>query len=293
MRILLFGKNGQVGWELQRSLAPLGQVTALDYPEINFGEPDSLVSIVEEVEPRLIINAAAYTAVDRAESERDLSHAINAAAPGVLAEIACKQKAALIHYSTDYVFDGKKGSPYFETDTPNPLNVYGITKLQGEQAILNQGGSYLILRTSWVYSTRQGGFVNKVLQWSREQRVLRVVADQIGGPTWCRLLAEATAQIAAMASNEPHDWILDRKGLYHFAGSGSASRLEWAKAILESDPKLQEQIVEDIQPALTSEFPTPAERPLYAAMDCEKFTRVFGLRLPPWKVALKMALDSW
>lgn len=292
MRILLFGKIGQLGWELQRTLAPLGDVTALDYPEINFAEIESLRQVIQSTRPNVIVNAAAYTAVDKAESEPEIAMAINAAAPGVLAEEALQLKAALIHFSTDYVFDGTKGTPYEESDLPNPLNVYGQSKLEGERAVRQVGGAYLVLRTSWVYSTRQGGFVNKVLQWARQQPVLRVVEDQTGNPTWCRMLAEVTAHMLAVGGKDPAEWLQDKSGLYHLAGSGYASRLDWARAIIALAPDREEQIVEEVQPALTAEFPTPAQRPLFSALNCDRFTQTFGLRLPDWQAALKLALET-
>lgn len=291
MEILLIGKVGQVGWELLRTLSPLGNVTAVDYPGINLADEASTRWLVKETQPQVIVNAAAYTNVDKAESEPDLAYAINGVAPGILADEARALGAALIHYSTDYVFDGQLGTAYRESDAANPINIYGKSKLAGEQAIQEAGGSCLILRTSWVYSNRQGGFLNKVMQWARQQRVLRVVTDQVSSPTWCRMLAEATAQLLAMASPDPFPWIEERKGLYHLAGSGSASRWEWAKAILELDPARQEQVMEELQPALTAEFPTPAARPLNTPLNCDLFCNTFGLRLPPWESSLRLAMD--
>ncbi len=285
-RILLIGKNGQLGWELQRTLATLGEITALDCPEIDFAHPETVVDCIHQTKPAVIVNAAAYTAVDKAESEPELAEAINATGPGVLAEEARKLHALLIHYSTDYVFDGKKGEPYIEADLPNPLNVYGSSKLHGEQAIQQIGGTYLILRTSWVYSLRKGGFVNKVLEWARLQDTLRMVDDQVSNPTWCRMLAEMTAQVLARGN----DYIDEHTGLYHLAGSGFASRYEWAIKILELDPHQEEQVCKEILPALTSEFPTPAERPLFSALDCAHFQATFGLKLPDWGSALQLAL---
>jgi dTDP-4-dehydrorhamnose reductase len=189
------------------------------------------------------------------------------------------------------VFDGTKGSSYIETDVTNPLNVYGKTKLEGEQAIQAAGGAYLILRTSWVYSMRQGGFVTKVLQWAREQDTLRVVDDQISSPTWARMLAEATALILAQGRDDPADYIRQKAGLYHLAGSGSSSRFEWAQEILELDPQKSEQKVRELLPAKSSEFPTPAERPLVSVLECGRFERTFGLQLPAWQEALQLALD--
>jgi len=290
LRILLIGKFGQLGWELQRCLAPLGDVVAYDYPEIDLGKPASLPSFVRRVNPQVIVNAAAYTNVDKAESEVELARQINAVAPGVLAEDANRLNAAFIHYSTDYVFDGRKGAPYVESDAPHPLNVYGKTKLEGEQAIQAAGGAYLILRTSWVYSMRQGGFVTKVLQWAREQEVLRVVDDQISSPTWARMLAEATALVLAQGRSEPVGYLREKAGLYHLAGSGACSRYEWAQAILELDPKKSEHKVRQLLPAKSSQFPTPAERPLVSMLDCGKFERTFYHNFPPWKYGLQLAL---
>lgn len=291
-KILLLGNTGQLGWELQRTLAPLGEVIGLDYPAINLSLPDSIRETVQQVQPQIIVNATAYTAVDRAESEPELAMAINGAAPGFLAEAAKKLGASLIHYSTDYVFDGSKGSTYLETDAPNPLGVYGSSKLAGEMAIREAGGSYLILRTSWVYSVRRPSFVTKVLEWSRQQPVLRMVTDQIANPTAARMLAEVTALLLAKADPDTTGWIAERAGIYHLAGSGIASRMEWAQAILEMDPHPNEQLAQKIEPALTAEFPTPAQRPLYSALDCTLFEQTFGLRLPDWRTALKLTLDQ-
>jgi dTDP-4-dehydrorhamnose reductase len=235
----------------------------------------------------VIVNAAAYTAVDNAESEQERVRKVNALAPGLLAEEAQRLKAVFIHYSTDYVFDGKRGSPYVEEDEPNPLNYYGTSKLEGERQVQQAGGDWLIFRTSWVYSLRQGGFVNKVLQWARQKEALRLVTDQVGNPTWCRALAEMTAMLLARGS----DYLCERKGLYHLAGSGYASRFEWARTILELDPQRQKQTIKELLPALTADFPSPAQRPLFSALECEKFTATFGMRLPPWEDALQLVME--
>ena len=288
MRLLLIGNTGQLGWELQRTLQPLGIVNALDYPEINLADPASIRNTIQEYHPQVIINAAAYTAVDKAESEPEQAGAINGIGPGVLAEEAKKLNAVLIHYSTDYVFDGKKGAPYVETDNPNPLNVYGSSKYRGEQEIQQVGGSYLVLRTSWVYSLRQqGNFVNKVLQWSRQQETLRIVADQISNPTWARMLAEITSHVLARGENYIHE----RTGLYHLSGGGLTSRFEWARLILQLDPNRNEQTVKRLLPVPTSEFPSPARRPLLSALVCDNFVATFGLRLPAWEATLQMAME--
>lgn len=290
MRILLFGNTGQLGWELERTLAPLGEVFAYDYPAINLADPQGIKEVLSAVQPNVIVNATAYTAVDRAESEKELAMSINRDGVGLLAEHALRLGAVFIHYSTDYVFDGTKGVPYVESDTPCPLNVYGESKLAGERAVEQVGGSYLILRTSMVYSTRRDSFVSKVLAWGRQQTQLRLAADQVGNPTWCRMLAEVNAQLLAGAGADFLDWFAARKGLYHLAGDGFASRFDWGKAILENDPQPEEQVVEEILPALTADFPTPAQRPLFSALACDHFYKTFGLRLPDWRVALRLAM---
>jgi dTDP-4-dehydrorhamnose reductase len=292
MRILLLGKIGQLGWELQRALAPLGPLTALDYPEIDLRHPESLSPRLEAARPQVIINATAYTAVDRAESEVEIARAINALAPGWLAQKAAEMGAAFLHYSTDYVFDGRLGRPYLETDAPHPLNVYGQSKLEGEQRVQASGEAYLILRTSWVYSVRRDSFVTKVLDWARKNRILNLVTDQVSNPTWARMLAEITAQLLAMGGQNVVSWLNERSGLYHLAGSGYASRMEWAQEILRLDPHPEEQSVEEMRPAQTTDFPSPAQRPLFSALNCEKFTDTFGLRLPDWKLALRLAMEA-
>lgn len=289
--ILLLGKFGQLGWELHRCLAPFGDLTAVDYPEIDLTDIESVDKLVLDIRPDVIVNATAYTAVDRAEDEPELAMAINSQAPRRLAELAHDMGLALIHYSTDYVFDGTKGIPYVETDLPNPLGMYGKSKYAGEMAIEEVGGAYLILRTSWVYSLRRDSFVTKVLGWAREHTSLRIVDDQISNPTWCRMLAEASAMLLTNAGSKPAGWIKERYGLYHLAGSGYASRMEWARKILEFDPRSDDQIVEEIHPAQTSEFPSPAERPMFSALNCDRFSNTFSFELPQWDDALKLAME--
>ena len=291
MNILLLGKTGQLGWELERTLSPLGKLTALDYPDVDFTKPETLSDTVRNVAPDFIVNAVAYTQVDQAEREPERVRLINAIATGVLAEEAFHLKAGLIHYSTDYVFDGSKGSAYVESDFPNPLNIYGQTKLDGERAIQQVGGNHLILRTSWVYSMRQGGFVTKVLQWARQQTTLRMVTDQVGSPTYARMLAEVTGQLLARSQGSV-EWLGAHRGLYHLAGSGAASRFEWAQEILNYDKNTHEHVVKEILPALTSEFPTLAQRPLFSALNCQLFTKTFQLTLPHWTTALRMCMDA-
>jgi dTDP-4-dehydrorhamnose reductase len=289
-RILLIGKKGQLGWELQRTLATLGEVDAFDFPEIDLGKPEILHELIQRISPGLIVNAAAYTNVDKAESETELARMINAVAPGVMAEEARRLNAAFIHYSTDYVFDGQKGSPYIEADLPDPINVYGKSKLEGEQRVQSAGGAYLILRTSWVYSMGQGGFVTKVLKWARTQKTLRIVDDQIGSPTSARMLAEATSQVIAQASGNVFNYLQEKQGLYHLGGLGSASRYEWTKEIIDLDPNKAEQTVTELLPAKTSDFPLPAKRPLFTGLDCQKFINTFAVAFPDWRKALRLTM---
>ncbi len=292
MRILLLGNTGQLGWELERSLAPLGELQACDYPEIDLADPRGLRRLVQDRRPDVLVNAAAYTAVDRAESEPALAEAVNALAPGILAEEALHLRSAFIHFSTDYVFDGLKGSPYLETDPPNPQSVYGRSKYAGEQAVQQVGGAYLVLRTSWVYSLRRESFVSKVLEWSRREPALKLVTDQVSGPTWARMLAEITAQLVALSRQDPLGWFTQYRGLYHLGGAGYCSRYEWGQQILQLDPHKDAQVTRELLPAKTADFPSPARRPMFSALDCEYFARTFNLQLPDWKVALKLAMES-
>lgn len=292
MKILLFGKNGQLGWEAQRTLAPLGEIIALGAHELNLTQLDKLAGIIRQVQPQVIINAAAYTAVDQAEAEPELAKSINALAPGVMAEEAKALNAILIHYSTDYVFDGKKGGRYTEDDPTGPLNVYGQSKLEGEQSIRQAGGGHVILRTSWVYSLRGDNFVGKVLAWSRQNEVMRVVSDQIGSPTWARMLAEITAAMIVRSMSDPLGYFRERKGLYHLGGAGHVSRYDFAKAILRLDPHPELQVTKRIEPSLTVDFPTPASRPLSTPLDCSLFESTFDLHLPGWEDGLRLALNE-
>lgn len=291
-KILQIGKIGQLGWELLRTCAPLGEVVALDYPDVDLSESTGLRELVRSVKPDIIINAAAYTNVDKAESEPEKARAINATGPGVLAEEAKKANAILVHYSTDYVFDGTKGSPYIETDSTNPLNYYGQTKLEGEQLIAASGCINFVLRTSCMYSMQAGGFVTKVLHWSRTQQIMRVVDDQICSPTSARLMAEVTAALLAKVVDHSTDWLEERRGVYHCAGAGSCNRYEWAKQILRLDPNPSQQVVKDLVPAKSSEFHSTAVRPLATPFDNTKLGKMFGLSLPGWLVGLQWIMEK-
>lgn len=289
MRILLTGANGQVGWELRRTLSTLGQVVAVDSRAMNLADPDAIRRVLAEVQPRIIVNPAAYTAVDKAESEPDLARTVNAEAPGILAEVAAKSGALLVHYSTDYVFDGGGDAPWKEDDPTGPLNVYGATKLAGEQAIAASGCRHLIFRTSWVYGARGANFLLTMRRLIRERPELKIVDDQMGAPTWCRSLAEATAQaLAQLASpargaDKPEPW-----GVYHMTNGGETSWHGFAQAILDLEGL---ETSSRLVPIPSSGYPTPARRPLNSRLDNGKLARVFGLRLPDWRDALKLCLD--
>jgi dTDP-4-dehydrorhamnose reductase len=292
MRILLFARNGQLGWELIRTLAPLGLVIALDYPEVDFTIPTSLRQVVRDAKPDLIVNPAAYTAVDKAESEPDKAYLVNCATVEVLASESKALGIPLVHYSTDFVFDGTKGTPYVEEDQPNPLSVYGSTKLEGDQAILASEAPCIILRTSWVYSMRQGGFVTKVLGWARQQETLRIVDDQVSSPTSARMLAEATALMIARGGSRLSEFFQQHAGLYNLAGDGECNRYEWAKAIIALDANKEQQKVRQFLRATSDEFPSLATRPAHSTLECGKFEKSFDLRLPDWRLALKLMMEN-
>jgi dTDP-4-dehydrorhamnose reductase len=286
MRILLFGKNGQLGWELQRTLAPSGEIKALDYEDVDLIDADLIRRTIRELHPEVIVNAAAYTDVDRAESQREQAFAINATAPAIMSEEARSIGALMIHYSTDYVFDGTKGTPYVEGDAPGPICVYGESKLEGEKSVQAAGGGYLIFRTAWLYSMRGNNFVTKVLSWARKHAVLHIVDDQTSNPTWARMLAQLTSNVLARG----RDFVADHRGLYHLAGDGYASRYDWAREILRLDPKPEEQKAREVRRAATADIPTPAKRPMFSALDCSLCAKVFGFTPPSWQHDLKLAL---
>lgn len=285
MNILLLGKNGQVGWELQRSLALLGQVTALDCDSSehcgDFSQPDKVAETVRALRPDVIVNAAAHTGVDKAESEPDLARLLNATTPGVLAQEAAKIGAWLIHYSTDYVFDGSGTRPWTETDTPAPLSVYGRTKWEGERLIQGSGAQHLILRTSWVYAARGANFAKTMLRLAQERERLTVIDDQWGAPTGADLLADVTAHAIRHLQARPQD-----AGLYHVAAGGETNWNLYAKHVLaqaqQAQPAIKFKAIE-VAPVPTSDFPTAAVRPYNSRLDTRKLQTTFGLTLPPWQ----------
>jgi len=282
--ILLTGVNGQLGWELQRALAPLGNVVALTRADLDLSQPDAIRQVVHEHRPAIILNPAAYTAVDKAEAEPELALAINGTAPGVLAEEARQIGALLVHYSTDYVFDGSQNAPYTEEDVPNPQSIYGKTKLAGESAIRAIGGKHLILRTSWVYGVHGGNFVKTVLRLAKERDELRIVADQFGAPTWARLLANSTARMIQGWQNR--EFGEDQLGLYHLTAAGRTSWHHYAEEIVrlarQYDPVLRDKAL-TIHGIPTSGYPLPAPRPANSVLATNKIRRTFGLNLPAWQ----------
>lgn len=287
MRILLTGAHGQVGWELERALAPLGEITALDMAHLDLTDSDAIRRHLRELQPQTIVNAAAYTAVDRAESEPELAHAVNATAPGVLAEEAKRLDAILVHYSTDYVFDGEKTSPYTEGDAPDPLNEYGRSKLEGERAIAASGCRHLTLRTSWVYGTRGRNFLRTMLRLAAEGRAARVVDDQIGAPTWCREIADATAAVLA----SPDLAAPGADGLFHLTAGGFTSWFGFARAIFDSPELARLGIARPALEAIpTSAYPTPARRPRNSRLDCGRLADRAGIRLAQWDEALRRCM---
>lgn len=294
MTILLLGANGQVGWELQRTLSPLGPVRAMERAEADLSDHDALVRTVRDVAPSLIVNAAAYTAVDRAEEEEDLARAINGEAPGLLAEEARKLGAVLVHYSTDYVFDGAGDRPVTEDDRVAPLNAYGRTKLAGEQAIRESGCAHLILRTSWVYSTRGRNFLLTVKRLAGELEELRIVADQKGAPTWARGIAEATALMLSRCGVPGDTGMLAEKGgLYHLTAAGETTWHGFAEAIVEWLRETGQPVrCKRVVPIGTADYPTPAIRPANSVLDCSRLRESFGIGLPDWREQLRLCVET-
>ena len=293
MKILLFGKGGQVGWELQRSLAPLGQLIALDFDSAglcgDFSNPAGLAETIRQLAPDVIVNAAAHTAVDKAESEPALARTINALAPGVLADEAQKLGAWLVHYSTDYVFDGSGSARWRESDATGPLSVYGQTKLEGEQAVA-RCTKHLIFRTSWVFAARGGNFAKTMLRLARERDSLSVIADQFGAPTGAELLADVTAHALRTVHTRP-----ELAGLYHLVAGGVTTWHGFACHVLERAQAMGQELKvapANVKAIGTADYPTPAQRPLNSRLDTTRLREAFGLHLPDWTIAVDRMLDE-
>ncbi|MET0321183.1 MAG: dTDP-4-dehydrorhamnose reductase [Duganella sp.] len=284
MKILLTGSTGQVGYELARSLQGLGEVVAVDRNVMDLSNLDQVRDVIRQVRPQLIVNPAAYTAVDKAESEPELAYRVNAEAPGLMAEEARLLGAAMVHYSTDYVFDGASPAPRSEDDATGPLNVYGASKLAGEQAIAAAGIDHLIFRTSWVYGTRGKNFLLTMLRLAREREELRVVADQHGAPTWSRTIADTTALVLAQARQGGADWWRANSGVYHLSAQGETTWFEFTQAIVDAAG-----LACRVLPIGSAEYPTPARRPQYSVMSSERLMSRF-CHLPDWKQALHLCI---
>ena len=284
MKILLTGASGQVGHELRRSLQGLGEVVALDRQQLDLAKLDQVRDVIRALRPGLIVNPAAYTAVDRAESESALAFRINAEAPAVMAAEARTLGAAMVHYSTDYVFDGAKPGPYVETDSTNPINVYGASKLAGEQAIAQAGIAHLIFRTSWVYGMRGSNFLLTMLRLARERPQLRVVADQVGAPTWSRTIADSTALVLAQAKLDS-SWWERHSGVYHLSSQGSTAWHGFTEEIIA-----RAGLACAVQPITSAEYPTSARRPANSLLDSSKLQQQF-CRLPEWRAALALCME--
>jgi dTDP-4-dehydrorhamnose reductase len=293
MKFLLLGRNGQVGFELRRALAPLGEVAAFDYPACDLTVPDSIRGIINAVGPQVIINAAAYTAVDTAEASPQLARAINTAAPGIIGAEAKKIGARVIHYSTDYVYDGTKTTPYLETDETNPLGIYGLTKRDGDVALAESGAEHFVFRTSWVFGAHGANFVKTVLRLGAERDKLNVVADQFGAPTSAALLADATAQVLAQLRwRDPTD---TPSGVYNLSAANETSWHGFAQAILRGGVSRRLTLrlkPEAVRAIPTSEYPLPAQRPANSRLDTTRFRSTFGLTLPHWQAGLDHVLDQ-
>lgn len=292
MRILLLGANGQLGWELRRSLAPLGEVLALGHGEdgADLAQPAGLTKLVERTAPDAIVNAAAYTAVDKAESEPEQAQAVNAEAPGVLARAAAARGALLVHYSSDYVFDGSGDTARGENAATGPLSAYGLSKLAGEEAVRESGARHLILRTSWVYAARGQNFPKTMLRLAQQREMLRVVADQVGAPTGAELLADVSAHALKALGQSPR-----HAGTYHVAAAGETSWHGLAQFAIEQARALRPDLpwqVRAIEPIATADYPTPARRPLNSRLDTTRLREAFGLSLPDWRVGVQRMLSE-
>lgn len=288
-KILITGKDGQVGWELQRTLAPYGKIFAYDRHSLDLLDPKAIIQTIRDIQPDIIVNAAAYTAVDKAEIEEKMAHAINAVAPGVIAEEAKRCGALFVHYSTDYVFDGRSQSPYQENDQTCPLNKYGKTKLEGELAIQQVFGKYLILRTSWVYGMRGKNFLLTMLRLAKEKEFLNIVGDQVGAPTWSRLIAGGTAHMVSQFCSFSGE---DRSGIYHLTAGGQTSWFEFAKEIFNHLKNSSEFPIPKLQQIKTVEYPLPALRPLHTVLSNEKMFHRFKISLPDWKESLFLCMGK-
>lgn len=296
-KILLIGSTGQIGWELHRTFMTIGTVitanrNSAEPYSIDLSQPDTIRTVIRDVQPSLIVNAAAYTAVDKAESESALAMAINGIAPGIIAEEAKYCRAGLVHYSTDYVFSGDQTRPYIEDDSTKPQSVYGATKLAGEQAITAVNEAYLIFRTSWVYGLHGKNFLLTMLRLAREHEEIKVVDDQIGSPTWSRMIAEATAQVVSQGNPDIYEFLANQHGIYHLTSASQVSWYGFAKAIFQLSGSFKAGKLKTLTPILSSQYPSLVQRPAYSCLDTDKFFKTFGLAPPHWNNALDLVLSG-
>jgi dTDP-4-dehydrorhamnose reductase len=298
LKIVVIGRQGQIAWDLQNSLPAVGSVSAVGRPQIDLADPGSIRKMIREFEPSVLVNAAAYTAVDQAEAEPELAMKVNCEAPQIMAEEMKRRNGLFITYSSDYVFDGDKASPYTESDPPHPLNVYGASKLAGDRAIEAVGGSYLVFRTSWVYAARGKNFLGTIMRLARERDELRVVDDQIGAPTLSKDIAQATLQVLQQLTGKscsPAEALRDRRGICNMTSRGSASWYGFAVAIVEEMRRHvmnREKRLARVIPISTGERPTPATRPKNSRLSNEKLQRMFGVELPEWKTSLVKVMEE-
>ncbi len=293
MKLLVIGCNGQIGWELVRCLQPLGEVIAVNHCQLDLSDPNKIKAMLKSISPTIIVNAAAYTAVDKAEENEEKANAINGYAPGVLAAEAKSSGVLLIHYSTDYIFDGNKSCPYTEDDSPTPINAYGRSKLMGEEAIQSVGGDYIILRTSWVYSARRANFLRTILKLSQEQDELRVVSDQFGVPTWARLIAESTAHVICQSQLQRLENSFVSNS-YNLTASGKVSWYDFAKVAVDlakQSPNFSVR-VKNIVPIMSDEYPLLAVRPKNSCLATNKLETHFGLKAPKWDDVLPLCVNE-
>jgi dTDP-4-dehydrorhamnose reductase len=301
MKILILGKNGQLAWALERRAAGLGDLVSLGIDDFDFTDLPAVAACVEAVRPDVVFNAAAYTAVDRAEQDRDVSFKVNAEAPGVLAQACAKRGAVLVHYSTDYVFEGRKPGRYVESDPAGPLNVYGESKLAGERATLAPGGPALVFRTSWVYGDHGGNFAKTMLKLACERDSLRVVGDQRGTPTWAGRLADLSCDVIeqALRAGDLTGWVGARRGLYHASAAGETNWADYARCVLATaaeDPAWAARLrvrAESVESIPSSAYPTPAARPMNSLLDCSALTRTFGYAMPDWREDVVAFVRRW
>lgn len=293
MKIFIVGEKGQLASELIRAFMPLGETISTDYPRFDISNKSQVQEAISHALPDVVINASAYTNVDLAETERAKAAAVNTSGPGFLSAVCKEYQIPMIHYSTDFVFDGKKRSPYVETDQPNPLSFYGKTKYDGETAILGETDSALIFRLAWLYTVGGNSFISKAQQWAMKNEKLTFVDDQVGNPTWARYTALATASIvrqADLSSGSLYEWIKERNGVYHLTSSGEASRYDWGCEILRLSADRYSFKVKEIIRGKTIDFPSPAERPAYSALCCDKAANAFKVHIPDWKTQLKLCM---